>query len=412
MKPEIDINYTASESWNEKMPARLRWLQKNDPVHWSEKDQIWLLTKFEDVSYVSKNHEIFCSGQGVRPPDASELKIGFIDEDEPRHGKMRKWINKGFTPRMVAKLEPTFRQIVTETLDAVAQQSECDFVDDIAVPVPLLLIAEMMGIRKEDRKRFHHWSDTMIAADGNQDNPEIMMKAAGAYMEYATYLTEIFEERRKNPQDDLISILVDAEAKGMLVEFDLHEVHKDRSEEEKAAGRSELVKICVALLIAGNETTRNAISGGMEQLIRNPDQRQRLIDDPSLIPTAAEEIVRHVSPVRSFVRTATRDTELRGRPIKKGERVFMLYTAANRDPEQFEDPDRFDIARDPAHLGFGIGNHFCLGANLARMELRVTFEELLRRLPDMEFSRGGPELGPNALVRSCTHMWVKYSPEG
>jgi len=410
MKPDIDINYTASESWDDEMLARLMWLQANEPVYWSEKDQFWLVTRYEDVSYVSKKHEIFCSGQGVRP-DGSNTKIGFIDEDEPRHGHMRKWINKGFTPRMVAKLEPTFRKIVTETIDAVAHRSECDFVDDLSVPMPLLLIAEMLGIHKEDRKRFHYWSDTMIAADGNQDNPEIMIKAANAYMEYANYLTDIFEDRRKNPQDDLISILVDAEEKGMLKEYDLHEVHKDRSEEDKTHGRSELVKLCVTLLVAGNETTRNAITGGMEQLIRNPDQRQRLIDDPSLIPVAVEEMLRHVTPVRSFVRTATRDTELQGQRIKKGQKVFMIYTAANRDPEQFQDPHRFDIARNPIHLGFGIGNHFCLGSHLARMEFCVALEELLRRLPDMEFSRGGPEFGTSALVRTCTHMWVKYTPE-
>ena len=155
----------------------------------------------------------------------------------------------------------------------------------------------------------------------------------------------------------------------------------------------------------------NAITGGMEQLIQNPDQRQRLIDDPSLIPVAVEEMLRHVTPVRSFVRTATRDTELQGQRIKKGQKVFMIYTAANRDPEQFEDPHRFDVARNPTHLGFGIGNHFCLGSHLARMEFCVALEELLRRLPDMEFSRGGPEFGTSALVRTCTHMWVKYTPE-
>ena len=172
----------------------------------------------------------------------------------------------------------------------------------------------------------------------------------------------------------------------------------------------ELVMLMVVLLIAGNETTRNAMSGGMRLLIENPAERQKLIDDPQLIRGAVEEMVRLVSPVNNFSRTATRDTELRGRQIAKGDTVLMMYPTANRDPEEFEDPDVFRIDRNPIHLGFGIGNHFCLGANLARMELRVAFEELLRRLPDMEYD-GGPEMKPSSLVRAHIHMRVRYTPE-
>ena len=165
------------------------------------------------------------------------------------------------------------------------------------------------------------------------------------------------------------------------------------------------------LLVAGNETTRNGISGGMQLLIENPGERQKLIDDPDLIPSAVEEMVRLVSPVHAFSRTATRDVELRGTRIREGQRVLLLYPSANRDADVFAEPDRFWVERNPNHLGFGLGKHFCLGANLARMEMRVAFEELLRRIPDMRYAAGGPVLQPSALVRSCVEMKVRFTPE-
>ena len=173
----------------------------------------------------------------------------------------------------------------------------------------------------------------------------------------------------------------------------------------------ELIKMSILLMVAGNETTRNGLSGGMQLLIENPEARQRLIDDPGLIPVAIEEMLRLVSPVLSFLRTATDDTELRGVKIKKGEKVLMMYGSANRDAETFENPEVFDIDRNPHHVAFGIGNHFCLGANLARMELRVALHELLRRIPDIEYVGDGPEMGSSALVRSVQHMHVKFTPE-
>lgn len=415
---DVNVDFLDAQVWDEAMRDRMRWLRENDPVHWSERSRLWVITKFEDVSYVSKNPQIFCSGGGVRP--GSAVKLPLIDEDEPRHTRLRRLINRGFTPRMVKKLEAAFREIATDTIDRIASSGECDFVDDIAVPMPILLIAEMIGIRREDRERFHRWSDDLIAGDGNRDHPEIMERAGRALREYGDYLKEIFEDRRRHPQDDLVSILVGAKDEGLLgenrFEMDVERRPIDTSaiqriEEIRDVADDELVMLMVLLLVAGNETTRNGISGGMSLLIENPAERRKLIDAPSLIPAAVEEMVRLVSPVQSFARTATQDSELRGKKIRKGETVLMLYPAANRDPDEFEDPDAFKIDRDPRHLAFGIGNHFCLGANLARMEMRVAFEELLRRLPDMEYASGGPEIRPSPLVHSFVQMRVRYTPE-
>jgi cytochrome P450 family 142 subfamily A polypeptide 1 len=313
---------------------------------------------------------------------------------------------------MVKKLEEVFLDLTTDAIDVIAKEGECDVVVDIAVPLPLLLIAEMIGIRKRDRERFHYWSDAMMAAEGNLDNPEIVQKASQSFMEYSTYVTEIIEDRRANPRDDLVSTLVGAKDQGLLKTFEgTHSPHRDSDAEYVKLANDELIKILVVLLVAGNETTRNGISGSIELLIEHPDVRQQLIDDPSKIPAAVEEMLRLVSPVHSFGRTATRDSELRGKKIEKGQIVYMLYPSANRDADEFEDPDTFKIDRNPHHLAFGLGNHFCMGANLARMELRVAIGEVLRRLPDMEYTAGGPEFVGSPLVRTCKHMYVRFTPE-
>ena len=403
------VSFVESAFWDDNMAEYTKWLRENDPVYWSEKDQLWVVTKYEDVTYISKNQELFTSGQGVRP--TNPVKIGLIDEGEPRHSQLRRLLNKGFTPRMVGKLEEAFLKIVDDALDNIGPKGECDFVEEVSVPLPLLIIAEMIGVRPEDRDRFHHWSDMMIAAEGAMDDPEVMAEAGKAFVEYSEYVTEILDDRRANPKDDLCSVLVNAEEDGILTTFDLDEVPESVDDEHKALVNQELIMLCVILLVAGNETTRNAISGGMQLLIENPEERQKLIDDPSLIPGACEEMLRLISPVHSFSRTITADTELHGRQLKKDQKVLMIYPSANRDADQFDDPDTFKAERSPEHLAFGIGSHFCLGASLARMELRVTFREVLRRFPDMEYSAGGPVIKPSALVRSCMEMMVKYTPE-
>ncbi len=407
---DVDVAFLEPKTWDRNVHERMRWLREHDPVHWSERDQCWVVSKFEDVAYVSKHQNLFTSAKGVRLGNAP--KIGLIDEAEPRHWKLRNLINRGFSPRMVKKLELAFREITTEALDAIADRGEADFVEDVAVPLPLSLIAEMIGIRKGDRQRFHAWSDAMIRGDGNQGDPVIMAAAGQAFLAYSTYVREIIEDRRRQPQDDLVSILVGAKDAGVLTTFDQQGRPGDQEGQIELAN-DELIMLMVILLVAGNETTRNGLSGGMQLLIENPGERQKLIDDPKLIPSAVEEMVRMVSPVHSFARTVVEDTTLRDRALRAGERVLMLYPSANRDADVFEDPDAFRAERNPVHLGFGLGPHFCLGANLARMEMRVAFEELLRRFPDMEFADAeGAVVLPSALVRSCTQMRIRFTPEG
>lgn len=352
------------------------WLRDNDPVAWDGVNNTWLISKYEDVAYVSKNPKLFCSGQGVMVD--TDIPISIVTMDDPEHTLMRGLVSRGFTPRMVAPLEDKIRSLARSSVEAVAGTGECDFVAQIAVPIPLMVIAEMIGIRREDRDAFWHWSDTMIAAAGQYDNAEILERATQAYIEYAAYLNAIFEDRRRNPREDIVSKLVAAEGEGRL------------SRDKETLEADELIQFMTLLLVAGNETTRNAISGGLLALIQHPDQLEKLLARPELLNLAVNEIVRWVSPIIGFRRTATTDVVLRGRTIRSGDKVLLLYQSANRDPEAWDDPDSFLVDRQSNdHLAFGIGTHFCLGANLARQEIRIVLEETLWRLRDLRLKPGG-----------------------
>ena len=415
----VEVDYLESKNWDElEMRERFTWLRENDPVFWSEKDQFWVITKYQDVVFCSKNQDLFTSAEGVLA--GSTGKLGLIDEGEPRHAKLRGLINRGFTPRMVGKLEEHFRQITKDCIDAVAKKGECDIVEALSVPLPLRLIAFMMGIKPEDYDRFHRWSDHMINAYGRFDDPEVTAKAGLAYVEYSSYISEVIADRRANPKDDLVSILTGAKDDGTLIDFEqtpdefraVAGVVEDENVEALASVHNdELIKLMVVLLVAGNETTRNGISGGISLMIENPDVRQQLIDDPSLMKPAIEEMLRITTPIVSFSRTVVKDTELRGKQLKAGQRILLCYPSANLDPDEFENPLEFRIDRNPQHVAFGIGTHFCLGANLARMEMRVALEQVLLRMKDMEYAGDGPVLAPSSLVRTCSEMKVKFTPE-
>jgi cholest-4-en-3-one 26-monooxygenase len=374
-----------------------RWLRENAPVYWDAASGLWVLSRFEDVVHVSKTPEMFSAASGVLPE--SDAPVSIVCMDDPRHQRLRKLVNRGFTPRMVSLLEPRVRELTEQLVDQVAARGASDLVRDFAVPLPLYIIADMLGIRREDFDRFHDWSDRLIAVAGNYDDLAKVEDSSRAYVEYGTYLKDVFEERRGAPREDLVTILVQAQQDGML------------AEDEEAMENDEIVMFMTLLLVAGNETTRNAISGGMLALMENPEERDLLRRRPELIDSAVEEILRYVSPIICFRRTATQATAIRGQAISAGERVLMLYQSANRDEAVFADAERFRVARDPnPHVAFGIGTHFCLGANLARMELRVMVQALVERLPDMRIAPGAaPERVASTLVRGIKSLPVVFT---
>ena len=403
-RPTCDIDVLDRTFYLDPHPA-YAWLRENRPIFWDEAHQMWILSKHADISYVSIHPELFCSGLGIRPTQSVDLSIVGLDGE--RHAHQRRLLNKGFSPRMIRAMEPRVRQVVTEVLDGIAGKGECDFVNEIAIPVPLVVIAELMGLPLEDRVHLGHWSDRMMGGEGRSepDDP-MLLDAAAAFGEYIDYVSGMVEERRQahrrgsTSPPDIITTLVGADEEGVL-------------ESNEELTRDELTMFLTVLLVAGNETTRNAISGGMWALSRFPAQWERLRTNPDSFATMADEISRYVSPVISFARTATEDTEIRGERIAEGEKVLLLYQSANRDAEVFEDPDTLDVDRNPnPHLAFGVGPHVCMGINLARLEIRVLFEELVRRFGDMTVAHGAsPNYVEHALVHAIDSLPVVYTPE-
>lgn len=401
--PSIDINdgKLYDDPWE-----TYRWLRHNDPIHWDAKNKLWVISKHEDVAYISRTPELYCSRYGVRPNVSVPMSI--ITIDDPEHTRQRRLINKGFTPRQVRRLAPHIEELTNEIIDEIQHRGEIDFVEDFAIHVPLIVIAELMGLDPEGRDRLYEWSDKMMAGDGatDPDDPRLV-GAAEAFGEYVAHLLPIIEARRAEPREDLISILTGAFDEGAL---DPGEYMAVEGNDELTS--DELLMFLVILVVAGNETTRNAITGGLKAFSDFPDQKQKLLDHPELMELAADEIVRYVSPVISFTRTVTEDHELKGRKLRVGDRVLLLYQSANRDEDVFDDPDEFRIDRDPnPHLGFGIGPHYCLGANLARLEIKIVFEQLFRRLRDIRVKDGATlQRADNALVLAIEHLPAVFTP--
>src|SRR6516162_1820784 len=360
-----------------------RRLRAESPVHWHDTPGFWALTRHEDVLAVSRDPATFCSSRGVLIADIGRQMLpreSVIFIDPPEHGKYRKLVQPVFSPgrlrALAVEIRETARRLLDEMLDRAEPGRPIDFVDEFAVHLPLLVIADMLGVPGEDRARFRVWSDGVIEA-ATQQTPENMQLST----ELLGYFASVVAERRERPTNDVISTLVHSRIDGeQLEEFDL-------------------LMFCLTLLVAGNETTRNLLSHGMLALATHPDERARLSRDPSLIPAAIEEMLRWGSPIASFMRTATRDTALRGMP--------------NRDEAVFgPDAEEFRSTRDAGgHVAFGYGEHFCLGAALARMEGRIAFEELLSRLEAVELA-GPVERLRSISIRGIVHLPLAFHEAG
>jgi cytochrome P450 family 142 subfamily A polypeptide 1 len=387
-----------------------RWLRNNDPVHWDEANSMWVVSKHEDVSHVSRHQERYSAAQGVRPKVAAPMSI--ISMDDPEHTRQRRLINKGFTPAKVRLLAEHMKEITNSILDDIEGRGEVDFVEDFAIHLPLIIIAEMMGLDPDSRDRLYRWSDAMMAGDGHVDPDSPQLHAAAeAFGEYVGVCAQLIEERRgRHDLDDLISILTNAKESGALTQggmsADLTPV------EDGGLSSDELFMFLTLLVVAGNETTRNALTGGMLAFSLFPDQKEKLLANPELIDLAVDEIVRYVTPVLTFNRTVTETHEYKGKTLREGDKVLMLYGSANRDEDVFDAPDEFRIDRDPnPHLGFGIGTHFCLGANLARAEIKTVFTELFARLRDIEITPGAKlDRGDSTLVLALQHLPATFTP--
>jgi cholest-4-en-3-one 26-monooxygenase len=379
-----------------------RKLRHDDPVHWTPEPDgggFWSITRHADLITVNRDAHVFSSAEkGISipdiTPDGEMVREMMLYMDPPRHTRYRLLVNKGFTPRMIGLLEDHLTAKATAIVDSVIDRGSCDFVSDIAAELPLQAIAELMGVPQDDRRKLFEWSNRMIGADDPefQKNTEGMEAVNDAAAELFVYAQGLAELRRADPRDDIISKLLASEIEG------------DR------LGELEFEMFFLLLAVAGNETTRNATAHGMKALLDHPDQFDKLKANPELLPSAIEEILRWATPVLHFRRTALEDYQLGDTAIHAGDKVVMWHISANRDEAVFDDPFRFDIERSPnEHIAFGGGGpHFCLGANLARMELRLIFDELARRLPDLELD-GEVEYLRSNFIGGIKHMPVRWA---
>ena len=365
------------------------WMRANAPVYHDPWSDCWAITTYDDVMAVSKDPDRFSNSFNIRPGGFGVPMM--ISMDDPEHRMRRKIVSKGFTPRRVRAKRDELVEICDSLLDAVAGRGECDFVADIARHLPLIVIGDMLGVAPTDRMQLLEWSEVLL--EGTSGDLEALERAGGAFGDYWDYQLRVIEERRRRRGDDLVSILVDAEVDG------------DQLDDESLIWESLLI------LIGGDETTRHVLSEGLHALCTHNDQRDRLRDDRSLLPSAVEEMLRWVSPIKSMSRRVMCDTRLGGQELREGDDVLLFYPSANRDAAHFEDPFRFDIERDPNHhIAFGFGHHFCLGNALARLELTVFFDRLLDRLPDIALAEGPTPRRASSFISGFEALPVTFSP--
>ena len=382
------------------------WLREHDPVHWSESLRAWVVTRYPDVLEIWNRPELFSSDRfrkvraeftSQRPEVravASVLADWLVFRDPPDHTRLRALLQKAFTPRQLEKSRPRIQAAIDALIDAASSRGEMEFVAEFAFPLPALVIALLLGAPAEDIEPIKRWSDQLAAyLGGSLDGEDNFTRARAGITGLVDYFTALLREKRRDPGDDLIGLMLRAE----------HEGH--------TLGADEIVSNCVLLLFAGHETTTNLLANGLFHLLRHPGALAQLRARPALGASAVEELLRYESPVPATVKVATEDFEFRGARLRAGEMVLPFLSAANRDSRQFPDPDRLDLARQPnRHLAFGWGIHFCLGAPLARLEAGLAFRSLLERLPDLALVDAEPRWQPWLFFRSLEELRVVLGP--
>jgi cytochrome P450 len=371
----------------------LAGLRRRSPVHRTD-DGLLAVSRYEDIRSISRDPTRFASGHGVLvndplrdPSRTGQDNFSILHLDPPLHAAYRALVNRQFTPRAVNRLANRIRQVVADILDAAPADRAVDLVDAVAAPIPIAVIAEMLGVAVADRAQFRRWSDAVIESTGRTED-----ERAEELGHMATFLMEHIDSSQTE-SNDLLNLLKTCELGG------------------RPLSRAEIMGFCITLLVAGNETTRTLISGGVEALARHPEQRAQLVADPMLLPGAVEEMLRWVTPIQAFGRTSVVDVEIAGTPVAAGEFVVLLYASANRDEEVFgPTADRFEVARPhlPTHLAFGFGEHVCIGASLARLEARIFFEKLLARYPGFGLD-GEPDYTPSTLMCGARSLPVRLA---
>jgi cytochrome P450 family 142 subfamily A polypeptide 1 len=390
-RPDVDLTdgtfYGSREA-----RAVYHWMRENEPV-FRDRNGLAAASTYQAVIDAERQPDLFSNAGGIRPDQPAMPMM--IDMDDPAHLLRRKLVNAGFTRKRVKDKEASIEALCDTLIDAVCERGECDFVRDLAAPLPMAVIGDMLGVRPEQREMFLKWSDdlvTFLSSHVSEDDFQVSMDAFAAYNEFTR---ATIAARRESPTDDLVSVLVGSEVEGERLSDD------------------ELIMETLLILIGGDETTRHTLSGGTEQLLRNRDQWDLLRRDPSLLPGAVEEMLRWTAPVKNMCRILTADTEFHGTSLREGEKIMLLFESANFDEAVFTEAEKFDIQRNPnSHLAFGFGNHFCLGNQLARLELSLMTGRVLQRLPDLRLASedAALPLRPANFVSGLESMPVVFTP--
>jgi cytochrome P450 len=368
-----------------------RRLRDEAPAYRNDRLGFWSLSRYDDVLHALHDPATYCSRHGITLEPKPPLPM-LLTTDPPEHTAMRRLVSRAFTPRRIADLEPTIRALATRYVDGFVERGHADLIGDYAAKLPMDVISRMLGVPRGDDDELRGWTNALIERE--EGNPHVTPAGIEAYAELVRYFAEHVARLRRAPGDDLASALLDAEVDG------------------ERMSDTEVVGFCFLLVIAGNETTTKLLGNCLHALQQHPDQKRLLLDDPSRIPDAVEETLRYDGSTQVMARTLTRDVEVRGQRMPEGARVLLLLGSANRDERAFEQPDVFDCTRARAtqHVGFGHGIHVCLGAALARLEMRVSLEELLRRVPDLEIDPGGLQRVHSGTVRGYARMPMTFTP--